>query len=204
MRIRTSRHRYSNWSKSTIISFNPSSNKSTNLHNPNSSDTNNKSHNFTTDRTWSNNLTCTKLASMKNKWISFNHGYKSRNSVMSKITNKSSKSCSHWNTICKLTKTLSKNFSKKITNCTKISTYRLMLCKNWNNNSIKLKEINKRLNINWDSRKVKGILIPLSWMKKILPKDNSNINSNNLWISSIMCLRKRGSGRRKISRLLMK
>ena len=140
---------------------------------------------------------------MKSKSISFNHDYKSRSKDMNKITNKSNKSCSHWNTIYKLTKTLSKNSNKKITNYTKISTYQLMHCKSCNSNLIRLKEINKRLNINWGSHKVKEISILLSWMKRILPKDNSNINFNNLWTNSIMCRKKRDSEKRRISRLLM-
>lgn len=140
---------------------------------------------------------------MKSKSISSNHDYKSRSNDMNKITNKSNKSCSHWNTIYKLTKTLSKNFSKKITNYTKIYTYQQMHCRNCNNNLIKPKEISKRLNINWDSHKVRGILILLSWMKRILPKDNYNINFNSLWTSSIMCRKKRGSEKKRIYRLLM-
>ena len=101
-------------------------------------------------------------------------------------------------------KTLSNNSNRKIISFTKIYTCRRMQWRNWNINLMRLKETSKRLSISWGSLKVRGISIRLSWIKRTLPKDSSNTNSNNSWTNYIFCPKKRDSGRKKISHLLMK
>ena len=180
------------------MNFKPSNSNSEKLQSLNLNDIKRRSHNCITDQIWSNSLTCIRLVSIKRKLTNCNLGFKSRSKGISKIIRKSRKSWRPSKIIYKLTKTLSYNFNKKITNSIKIFTYLLMHYKNSNCNSTKQKGTSNKLNINSDSLKVKEILTPMNSMKKTLLKDNSNINSKKSWTNFTMSHNKKESESKKI------